>query len=197
MLTGARFGALLTLDAAGGVREFYTSGFSLEQREHMTQATQDPDSLGNLNRVKGPVRLGDVAYHPESTGLPEGHPTVKTYLGVPVYIGEEHLANLYLTEKVEGCEFTPEDENIAVMFAAQAASVVYNTRRYEEANQAKMEMVALMDISPVGVSVFDTRIGQITFINQESRRALGLFGVSGESIESTFETLRFTRTDGR
>ena len=196
-LTGARYGALLTFDAAGGIRQFYTHGISEEQRERMTQAPQGLGLLGYLNKVKRPVRLGDMASHPDSVGLPESHPYMKTFLGVPIQRGEEHVGNLYLTEKEEGQEFTREDESIAVMFAAQAAAIVYNMGRYEEANRAKMELQALMDISPVAVSVFDTRIGQITFINQEAKRILGLLGVSGETVDSVYESMIVTRTDGR
>ena len=151
----------------------------------------------NLNWAKGPVRIGDIPSRRDHAGLPEGHPAVKNYLGVPVYLGEEHLGNLYLTEKEGGQEFTQEDENLAVMFAAQAASIVHNTRKYEEANQAKKELEALMDISPVAVSVMDTRIGQITFVNQEARRMLGMLGISEEEDESFQQYLRVTRTDGR
>ena len=197
MLTGARYGALITFDAAGGIREFYTSGFSGQQRDSMTQASQGPDLVDHLNRAKGPVRLGDTASHLDHAGLPGGHPAVKNYLGVPVYLGEEHLGNLYLTEKKGGQEFTQEDENLAVMFAAQAASIVFNTRKYEEANQAKKELEALMEISPVAVSVMDTRIGQVTFVNQEAKRILGMMGFSDEGDESSQQYLRVTRTDGR
>ncbi len=153
--------------------------------------------VDHVNKAKGPVRLGDTASHSDHAGLPEGHPDVKNYLGVPVYLGEEHLGNLYLTEKDGGQEFTQEDESLAVMFAAQAASIVFNTRKYEEANQAKKELEALMDISPVAVSVMDTRIGQITFVNQEARRMLGMLGISEEEDESFQQYLRVTRTDGR
>ena len=163
----------------------------------MTQSPQGLGLLGYLNRMKSPVRLKDMATHPESVGLPETHPPMKTFLGVPVYHRDEHVGNLYLTEKEGAQEFTQEDENIAAMFASQAASIISNTRRYEEAHQAKVELETLMDLSPAAVSVFDTRVGQITFLNQEARRILGVLGVSEGDTASTYESLRFTRTDGR
>ncbi len=48
---------------------------------------------------------------------------MKTFLGMPVRHRNEHVGNLYLTEKEGGQEFTQEDEDIAAMFAAQAAEV--------------------------------------------------------------------------
>ena len=196
-LTGAEYGTLLTSNPSGGIREFYTSGISPEQRERMTQSPQELGLLGYLNKVKYPVGLEDMATHPESVGLPENHPPMKTFLGVPICHRDEHFGTLYLTEKEGGLEFTQEDEKVAAMFAAQAASIISNSRRYEEAHRAKVELETLMDISPVSVSVFDTRIGEMTYINQECRRLLGALGIPDEEMETIYESLRFTRTDGR
>ena len=163
----------------------------------MTQSPKGLGLLGYLNKVKGPVRLDDMGTHPESVGLPDNHPPMTTFLGLPIYHHSEHVGNLYLTEKEGGQKFTQEDETIAAMFAAQAASIITNSRRYEEARRAKLELETLMDISPVSVSVFDTRIGEITYLNQEGRRLLDALGVPDEELGNVFQSLRFTRTDGR
>ena len=80
---------------------------------------------------------------------------------------------MFLTEKEVGQEFTQEDEDAAVMIAAQAASVISSSRRYEAEHRAKADLESLMEICPVAVSVFDVRLGAITYMNQESRRVLG------------------------
>ena len=51
---------------------------------------------------------------------------------MPVRHQGEHVANIYLTEKEGGREFTPEDEETLVMFATQAATAISNARRYEQ-----------------------------------------------------------------
>ena len=163
----------------------------------MTQSPQGLGLLGYMNRAKAPVRLKDMATHPESVGLPENHPPMSTFLGVPVYHLSEHVGNLYLTEKDGGKEFTGEDETVVAMLAAQAASIISNSRRYEESRQAKVELETMMDISPVSVSVFDVRIGEMTYLNQEGRRLLGALGIPDEEMGNVYESLRFTRTDGR
>lgn len=56
---------------------------------------------------------------------------MKSFLGAPVRLGDEPLGNLYLTEKVAGAEFTPEDEEILVLFASQAALAIRNAQQFE------------------------------------------------------------------
>ena len=163
----------------------------------MTQSPQGLGLLGHISESKVPVRLKDMATHPDSVGLPENHPPMKTFLGMPVRHRNEHVGNLYLTEKEGGQEFTQEDEDIAAMFAAQAAAVIINSRRYEEAHRAKVDLETLMDISPVAVSVFDARIGEMTYLNRESRRLIDVLGVPDMDVENIFTSLKFTRSDGR
>lgn len=56
---------------------------------------------------------------------------MKSFLWAPVRLGGEPLGNLYLTEKVAGAEFTPEDEEILVPFASQAALAIRNAQQLE------------------------------------------------------------------
>ena len=51
---------------------------------------------------------------------------MKTFLGAPIRHLGEPVGNIYLTEKEGGREFTPEDEDILVLFAAQAAMAIAN-----------------------------------------------------------------------
>ena len=116
---------------------------------------------------------------------------------MPIYCADELAGGIYLVDKETGRGFSDEDERIAAMFAAQAASIISNSRRYEEARRAKVDLETLMDISPVAVSVFDTRKGQITFLNRESRRMLGALGVPDHEMDNIYASLRFSRPDGR
>ncbi len=196
-LTHARYGALLTFHPSGGIHHFYTCGLSQEEREAITQPPQGLGLLGFINRAKGPVRLKDIATHPEAVGLPENHPPMKTFLGMPIYHRSEHVGNLYLTEKEGEQEFTQEDEDVAAMIAAQAASVVSNFRRYEAEHRAKADLETLMEICPIAVSVFDARLGVISYMNQESRRILRAVAPLSDDLDDIFQSLKFTRPDGR
>jgi two-component system, NarL family, sensor histidine kinase DevS len=67
--------------------------------------------------------------HPHSYGLPAGHPPMKTFLGVPVVVAGEVFGNLYLTEKRDEQEFTPEDEHALVRLAEFAGVAIDHARR--------------------------------------------------------------------
>ena len=159
-----------------------------------------PKGLGllqYLNEIEGPLRLADIASHPRSVGFPEGHPPMKTFLGTPVLHLGERLGNIYLTEKEGGREFTLEDEETLVMFASQAGMAIVNARRYSDEHRARADLEALVNISPVGVLVFDAKTGDLVSLNQEARRIVRGLRAPGRSQTEILSVLTFRRPDGR
>src|SRR6185437_6783832 len=88
--------------------------------------------LGLVIREARPVRLPDLAKHPDSYGFPPHHPPMHSFLGVPIVGRRLIFGNLYLCEKIGAGAFTDEDEHIAVLLAATAAAAVENARLHEE-----------------------------------------------------------------
>lgn len=172
-LTDARYGALGTFDAEGRVQQFITHGVSPEERARIGDLPQGLGLLGLLHQLQQPLRLADIAQHPRSVGFPANHPPMKTFLGALLRHGEENLGNLYLTEKKSGKEFTPEDENLLVLFASQAAMAVWNARLHQEVEAERGRLEALMQTSPVGILVVDSS-GVVRLINREAQRVFGL-----------------------
>ena len=195
-LTSARYGALLIFEPSGGIRDFYTCGLSQEEHELITQSPRGLGLLGYMSRAEGPVRLKDLTTLSESMELPEILPPVRTFLGMPIYHRSEHVGYLYLTGKAGEQGFTQEDEDAAAIIAAQAASVIANSRRYEAEHRAKADLETLMEICPVAVSVFDVRLGAVSYMNKESRRLFGELSHSNVDLGSIFQSLKFTRPDG-
>ncbi len=144
-LTGARYGALLILDRLGGIEDLITSGITPEEAEAIRAEPKGLGLLGFLNEVEGPLRLRDIASHPRSVGFPEGHPPMKSFLGIPVRHRGERFGNLYLTDKQGGPEFTPEDEETITLFAAHAAAAISNARRYSDERRNRADLEALND----------------------------------------------------
>ena len=195
-LTGARYGALVTFEPSGCVRNFYTSGLSQEASELIAQSPRGLGLVGYMSNAEGPVRLKDLAACTEFVDLAESHLPMRTFLGMAIYHQSEHVGYLYLSEKPGEQGFTQEDEDAAAIIAAQAASVISNSRRYEAEHRAKADLETLMEICPVAVSVFDVRLGAISYMNQEARRLLGGLADSNVDLGSIFQSLKFTRPDG-
>jgi GAF domain-containing protein len=123
-LAGARYGAVGVLAGDGHtLREFITVGMSAEQVAAI-------GVLGTLIHHPDPLRLRDIAEHPDSVGFPPGHPPMRSFLGVPIRVGGEVFGRIYLAEKHDGEPFTEQDESLVGLFAAQAAVAVQNARFY-------------------------------------------------------------------
>ena len=195
-LTDARYGALLTYEPSGAIQDFLTSGLSAEEIKRLKTLPQGLGLLGYMNEIREPLRLTDIASHPRSVGFPENHPPMKTFLGMPIRHHGEHVGNIYLTEKEGGWEFTGEDQDVLVMFASQAGAAIFNARRYEEQQQARADLEALVNISPVGVLVFDAKTGVLVSANDETRRVVGKLHKTGSSINQILEVISLRRVDG-
>ena len=153
--------------------------------------------LGHLNEIEGPLRLADIAGHPNSVGFPEGHPPMKTFPGAAVRHPGERLGNIYLTEKEGGQEFSLEDEETLVMFASQAALTVSNARSYRDEQQVRANLESLINTSPVGILIFDAKTGDLVSLNQETRRIVRGMHTPGRSLPELLSVMTFRRLDGR
>ncbi len=196
-LTGARYGVLLTYDEHGGVRDVFTTGMTAEERGALQDSPTGQGLLGYLNEIEEPLRLADIASHPESVGFPENHPPMKTFLGMRIHYRGEHVGNIFLTEKAAEQEFTEEDEETIVMLASLAGTAISNARIYEQELRAKGDLEALVNISPVGVAVFDARTGAMVSYNPEIKRLLTDHSMVDTPWEEIFPLLSFYRFDGR
>ena len=158
---------------------------------------ETPGLLDGLKQEKGPARLVDLAERPDSAGFTAGDSTARTFLATPISARDEVVGILCLAKKESEPEFTGEDRAIANMLAAQAASIISNARRYDEARQASADFGTLLETCTVGISVYDIRLGEITFANQETRRMIGSLGLADDELDNIFFALKFTRPDGR
>ena len=195
-LTDARYGALLTYEQSGGIEDFITSGISAQEIGRLKVSPRGLGLLGYMNEIREPLRLADISEHPSSVGFPENHPPMTTFLGMPIRHRGEHLGNIYLTEKDGGRNFTSEDQDVLVMFASQAGAAIFNARRYREEQKAKADLEALVNISPVGVLVFDAETGDLVSTNDETRRIVGKLQAPGRSLSQLLEVISLRRPDG-
>ena len=195
-LTDARYGALVSFDDSGGIEDIVISGMTPEERRRLGPLPQGLGLLGYLSEIREPMRLADIASHPRSVGFPENHPPMKTFLGAPIRNLGKPVGNIYLTEKEGGREFTPEDEDTLVLFASQATMAITNALSHRAEQQARVDLEALINISPVGVLVFDAKTGDLLSVNDETRRIVGKLNAPGRSINQLLEVIALRRVDG-
>jgi signal transduction histidine kinase len=129
----ARYAALGVLDRTGtGLGRFLTSGLTPEQVARIGSPPRGRGILGVVIREARPIRVRDLGRDPRAHGFPPNHPPMRSFLGVPIRVGDRVFGNLYVTDKLGADEFTAEDEELAEWLAAQAAVALENARLYEE-----------------------------------------------------------------
>ena len=173
-LASARYGALAIFDASGQVRSFITHGITREQRERLGGLPKGLGLLGVLQHEQVSMRLANIAEHPRSVGFPPDHPPMRSFLGAPVRLGEESLGNLYLTEKIDAAEFTPEDEEVIVLFASHAALAIRNAQQFEALEAERRRLDSLVHLSPIGVLMVEAGSERVLMVNREAERILGV-----------------------
>ncbi|MFF0414548.1 GAF domain-containing protein [Kitasatospora sp. NPDC004745] len=132
-LVDARYAALGVIAPGGtGLADFIHVGVDDATAAAIGELPAGRGILGALIDRPEPLRLTDLGADPRSSGFPPHHPEMKTFLGEPIRIRDEVFGNLYLTEKLGGGAFTPEDEQVVHALAAAAGVAIENSRLYEE-----------------------------------------------------------------
>ena len=146
-LVGARYGALGVIGDDQQLSHFITVGMDDDGARVMGDLPTGHDVLDQLIQEPKPVTLHDLGEHAVSVGFPANRPRMKTSLGVPVRVRDEVFGNLYLTEKMDGQDFTAEDEDLAVALASAAGVAIQNARLYEDSNSRQRWLEAGMEVS--------------------------------------------------
>ena len=196
-LTGARYGVIVTVDVAGKVQDFVTSGLTPEKHRQMTDWADGPRLFQHFRDLEEPLRLPDLAPYVRSLGLRPDLMWPKTFQGTPMRHRGVNVGNFFLAEKAGGGEFTGEDEEVLVMFAAQAAAAIANARTYRDERRARADLEALIDTSPVGVVVFDGGTGKLVSVSREARRIVEGLSKPKQSLEELLTVVTCRRGDGR
>ena len=191
-LTGARHGAVATIDDTGKPREFVTSGSGQGELRPPADGTGGQAPLELLRDLLG------VPEHVRARHVPPGLlPPGISSLGMPMHHLDNHVGSLYLLEKENGQEFTTDDEDILARLAAQAAVAIDNARTYQAEQRARAGLEILVEASPVGVVVFDARSGNLVSLNHEAQRIVASLRVPNRPRDLPLEAITCRRADGR
>ena len=196
-LTGARRGIIVATDESGQVQEYVLSGPTPDEQQRLERWADGPRFFDHLQNLSGVLRLNDLSGYVHSLGYSAFPVPSRAFQCTPLRHRDVHVGNFSLAGKEGGQEFTNEDEEVLVMFAAQAATAIANARTYRDEQRARADLEALVDTSPVGVVVFDVNTGTPLLFNQEAKRLVEGLRTPDRSPDQLLEDLMLRRADGR
>jgi signal transduction histidine kinase len=146
-LVGARYGALGVLDRTGAhLERLITTGIDEATRARIGELPSDHGILRILLREARPVRVADVSKERHFFGFPAGHPSMRSFLGVPIFVRGVVYGDLYLAEK-DGGEFTEADEEIVTLLAAQTGITIEKVQIHEGATHWIRQLEVLDELT--------------------------------------------------
>jgi two-component system, NarL family, sensor histidine kinase DevS len=172
-LVDAQYGALGVIGEGGRLVDFIPAGLDEAAIAGIDHWPEGRGLLGLLIKDPSPLRLAEISAHPRSCGFPDGHPPMRTFLGVPVRIRDRVYGNLYLTDK-RGAAFNEEDQTLVTALAAAAGVAIENARLFDATYRQQVWLRAGSELT---------------------RRLLGGAGVSEVLEFITGQTLEMTGAD--
>ncbi|TAJ08338.1 MAG: EAL domain-containing protein [Nitrospirae bacterium] len=194
-LTGSQYAALGVFDETGGeLARFITSGMDEALKQRIGKMPEGRGLLGHLAEQDGVLRVKDLTRHPASVGFPDGHPMMRSFLGVSVRVHGRIMGRFYLTEKQGADEFTELDEQIMSTLALAAGAAIEKNRLIIGLRSAENRSRTLLESTSEGIYGID-REGGCIFINKAGAAMLGYRPeeVLGRSMHAL---LHHSREDG-
>jgi signal transduction histidine kinase len=135
-LVNARYAALGVPDGEGAFARFITSGMSEETVAAMGPLPRTHGLLGAMLESEEPYRTADIKQDPRFRGWwPSAHPSMASFLGVPIVARGRVVGAFYLTDKEGAGEFSEADQQLIVMLSAHAAVAMENARLHERSRE--------------------------------------------------------------
>ena len=215
----ARYAAVGILDEQGHLDKFIPVGMTPSQ---IGQIPHSPVGLGLISELMhayAPIRVPVIALHPQSVGFPDHHPSMTSFLGVPIRHGEQQLGQIYLTNKLNGPEFTLDDQVVIEMLASYAAVALSNVRLVQKLTSRettltrRTETLALLNdlastlASSVDINqILDKALSQVMdylnldvgeiYLRQEGGKSLQMVLHRGEAMTHLWSQIQFKFGEG-
>jgi len=179
-LVHARYAALGIPNGDGGFAQFLTSGMEAELIERLGPLPETHGLLGLMLEGFDSYRTEDIQAHPRFRGWwPRSHPSMRSFLGVPICAAGEVIGAFYLTDKEGAAEFSESDQELIELLAAHAAIAVTNARLYErsrelsildERNRLALELHDVISQKLFALSLTAESAGQLLDVDVEAAR---------------------------
>src|SRR5919204_63162 len=195
-LAAARYAAIGVPDGEGGFSHFITSGMSQKQYDAIGDLPRQHGLLGAMLETPRSQRFPNIQEHPRFEGWPDPHPSMRSFLGVPIVSQNEVIGSFYLTDKkgergalFDGAEVDPALEREVFRVTQEAIGNALKHARPEhvrvEVRRAGHRLVVTVEDDGSG---FDPEGAQ-------ARRHLGLISMR-ERAESIGGELRVRSAPG-
>ncbi|MBL3808027.1 PP2C family protein-serine/threonine phosphatase [Streptomyces sp. BRB081] len=159
-LSGARYGALGVLDEEGEfLAEFVPLGLNSQELANLSgvELPHGRGLLGHLIHHPEPLRVAEIADHPQSAGFPPGHPPMHSLLGVAISVRGRVYGNIYLCDREDGRPFDHHDEGVILALAGTAGVAIENARLYQQERAGAEHFQRLLLPRLLEVSPFEAR----------------------------------------
>jgi two-component system sensor histidine kinase DevS len=218
-LSGARYAAIGIPGPENKLETFITIGMTEEEVDAIDHMPLGKGLLGEMMRTGQSIRIKSIQDDPRSTGFPEAHPQMTSFLGVPIAAYGRPLGQIYLTNKTGGQEFDAEDQRLIEMLASHAAAAIENARLYrkvldneDELTQRNAELELINNLATaVGsatdlddllaemlarvMNLFQAPAGEI-FLREETEGSFRKAIHRGEASTAFWTTTRFHHGEG-
>jgi signal transduction histidine kinase len=198
-LAGARYAAIGVPDGEGGFSHFITSGMTQKQYDAIGELPRQHGLLGAMLERPDPYRTPDIQQHERFEGWPDTHPSMRSFLGVPIVSEGDVIGAFYLTDKKgpRRAVFDEADQELIETLAAHAAVAIQNARLYErsreltvieERNRLARELHDAVNQTLFSVSL--TADAAALLVETEPERAREQLGEVRELVRSAMAEMR-------
>ncbi len=165
MVAGARYAALgIIVDPNRSFEPWVYSGLPLDEAAAIGHYPRPIGLLGAVPREERTIRLREVDKDPRFHGWPAHHPTMHSFMGVPIIYRGHSVGNLYLTNKMGAEEFSDDDQWAVELLAAHAGVALQvagidKLRATVDAERARLQTI--LENTPNGIFYVESVTGRL------------------------------------
>ncbi|MDP3024633.1 MAG: PAS domain S-box protein [candidate division Zixibacteria bacterium] len=200
-LTGSKFGFIGELNQAGRFDTIAMSDPGWEAcrmpKSNAVMMIKDMEVRGIWGRVlkdEQSQTVNDPTSHPDRVGVPEGHPPITSFLGVPLKRADRSIGMIGLANKEFGYDSADQEaiETLSVAFV----EALYRKRAEKALRESEERLDAIIDNTPnVAIEGYDIN-GKIIYWNKAAEKLFGW--TQEEALGKTLDKLILDKesTDG-
>jgi len=192
-LVKARYAALGVPDGKGGLKYFKVAGLTPEQIKHIQHLPLGKGLLGVVMNERKPLRLERMVDDARSSGFCAAHPSMTSFLGVPIQAAAQLLGILYLCDRKDGKPFNDQDQWLVETMAGYAALAITGAQLSEQ--QSRLNI--LEERERIGMELHDGVIQSLYAIGMHLDLLRTDEHIHPSDLKSTIDNLNIVIEDIR